>query len=127
MNNDTIYKTKLLTNWEETYKKGQLTFWILLALKDKSIYVSEIKDFIKSITNGTISCEDQSVYRALRKYYDLEIVDYELKKGNKGPDRKYYFLTTIGKELLSEFIQRNISVFYEKKVFDLINNKTSIQ
>ncbi len=127
MDNDTIYKTKLLTNWEETYKKGQLTFWILLALKDKSIYVSEIKDFIKSITNGTISCEDQSVYRALRKYYDLEIVDYELKKGNKGPDRKYYFLTTIGKELLSEFIQRNISVFYEKKVFDLINNKTSIQ
>ena len=76
MNNDTIYKTKLLTNWEETYKKGQLTFWILLTLKDKPIYVSEIKDFIKSITNGTISCEDQSVYRALRKYYDLEIVDY---------------------------------------------------
>jgi len=126
MNNNTIYKTKLLTNWEETYKKGQLTFWILLALKDKSIYVSEIKDFIESITNGTISCEDQSVYRALRKYYDLEIVDYELKKGNKGPDRKYYFLTTIGKELLSEFTQRNISIFYDKKVFDLINNKTSI-
>tara|TARA_B100000780_G_scaffold277316_1_gene247728 strand:- start:491 stop:604 length:114 start_codon:yes stop_codon:yes gene_type:complete len=24
----------LLSSWEETYKKGQLTLWIFLALKD---------------------------------------------------------------------------------------------
>jgi DNA-binding PadR family transcriptional regulator len=94
----------------------------LLALRDEPLYVSEIKDFIKTATNGTISCEDQSVYRALRKYYDFEIVDYELRQGHKGPDRKYYFLTTIGKELLHEFTQRNISILYNQKLQNLINN-----
>lgn len=122
MNKNQTYKADLLTSWEETYKKGQLTFWLLLALRDEPLYVSEIKDFIKTTTNGTISCEDQSVYRALRKYYNFEIVDFELRQGHKGPDRKYYFLTTIGKELLHEFTQRNISILYSKKLAKLINN-----
>lgn len=126
MDKNIKYKAALLTSWEETYKKGQLTFWLLLALRDKPLYVSEIKDFIESATNGTISCEEQSIYRSLRKYYDLEIVDYELRQGQKGPDRKYYFLTKIGKELLHEFTQRNISILYNKKLADLINNKTTI-
>ena len=124
MNNDKNYKAELLTSWEETYKKGQLTFWILLALRNKPLYVSEIKDFIESVTNGTISCEEQSIYRSLRKHYDFEIVDYELRQGQKGPDRKYYFLSMIGKELLQEFIERNISILYNKTLTDLINNKT---
>ncbi len=119
---DHTYKSELLASWEETYKKGQLTFWLLLALRDKPLYVSEIMDFLKTATNGTISCEGQSLYRALRKYYDLEMVDYVLRQGNKGPDRKYYFLTTIGKELLSEFTKRNISILYNKKIADLITN-----
>ncbi|AXT20724.1 PadR family transcriptional regulator [Flavobacteriaceae bacterium AU392] len=126
MNQSEAYKTKLLSSWEETYKKGQLTFWLLLSLKNDSLYINEIQDFIKSITKGTISCEDQSIYRSLRKYYDLEIVDYELKEGYKGPNRKYYFLTKIGKELLHTFIQRNISLFYDKEVTDLLNNKPTV-
>ena len=119
------YKMDLLTNWEETYKKGQLTFWILLSLRDNPLYIGEIQDFIKSATNGTILCEDQSIYRSLRKFYNLEIVDYKLGEGNKGPNRKYYALTEIGRELLQSFIRRNISLFYNKKISDLINNKTS--
>jgi len=120
---DLNYKTELLTSWEETYKKGQLTFWLLLGLRDKSLYVTEIKDFVETTTNNTISCEEQSIYRALRKYYDLEIVDYELRQGFKGPDRKYYFLTDIGKELLHDFTKRNISILYNQNLSDLINNK----
>ena len=115
------YKSQLLSSWEETYKKGQLTFWLLLSLQDKPLYINEIQTFIASKTKGTITCENQSLYRSLRKYYDLEIVDYELKEGSKGPDRKYYFLTTLGKELLNEFIQRNIKLFYNKELTDLIN------
>jgi len=122
MNKDQTYKEDLLSSWEETYKKGQLTFWLLLSLRNKPLYVGEIKEFIETLTNGTISCEDQSLYRSLRKYYDLEIVDFELREGYKGPDRKYYFLTQIGKELLQEFTQRNISLFYNEKLSDLIKN-----
>ncbi|MEO9483988.1 MAG: PadR family transcriptional regulator [Ekhidna sp.] len=121
MTKDETYQSALLAGWEETYKKGQLTFWLLLSLRDEPLYVTEIQTFIKNITADTISCEDQSLYRALRKYYDLEIVDFELRQGHKGPDRKYYFLTKIGKKLLSDFTQRNISIFYTKKLATLIN------
>jgi PadR family transcriptional regulator PadR len=114
------YTEKLLTGWEETYKKGQLTFWLLLAIRDEKKYLDEIVEFVITQSHGSISCEEQSVYRAFRKFYDAEIVDFEYREGNKGPDRKYYFLTPIGKELLEQFIQRNIQIFYQKELSDLI-------
>lgn len=117
------YKTDLLDSWEETYKKGLLTFWILLSLRDNRLYLGEIKNFIKNTTNGTMTCEDQSIYRALRKFYDLEIVDFELRQGNKGPNRKHYFLTDLGKELLRDFTDRNINLFFNKKISELIANQ----
>jgi PadR family transcriptional regulator PadR len=40
---DEKLKTDLLTTWEETYKKGQLTLWIFLALRDGDKYMNEIK------------------------------------------------------------------------------------
>ena len=71
----------LLSSWEETYKKGQLTLWIFLALKDEDKYVDEIKTFIEEKSKGTIRCEEQSLYRNLRKYQHIEVVNYNLKKG----------------------------------------------
>ena len=121
MNQDQAYRNKLLSGWEETYKKGQLTFWILLSLKKEKLYITGIKDFIDQESKGTIKCEDQSIYRSLRKYYDLEMVDYELKEGNKGPNRKYYYLTELGETLLEDFISRNIKLLYNKNLYDLIN------
>ena len=82
--------------------------------------MSNIKDFIEEHTRGTITCKDQSLYRALRKFYDLEIVDYELREGNKGPERKYYFLTGIGRELLGEFTQRNLKILYNPTLVDML-------
>ena len=74
----------LLSSWEETYKKGQLTLWIFLALKDGQKYVDEIKKFIETKSNNTINCEEQSLYRNLRKYQHIDVVSLENKKGNKG-------------------------------------------
>ncbi|TXD47809.1 MULTISPECIES: PadR family transcriptional regulator [unclassified Polaribacter] len=96
----------VLSSWGDTYKKGQLTLWIFLALKDGQKYVDEIKGFIESKSKSTINCEEQSLYRNLRKYEHIDVVSFENKKGNKGPDRKYYFLTTMGNELLEKFIER---------------------
>ncbi|SZD74185.1 Uncharacterised protein [Candidatus Ornithobacterium hominis] len=59
---------ELLLSWENTYKKGQLTLWIFMALQESKKYVDEIKNFIEKKSDGTISCEEQSLYRALRKY-----------------------------------------------------------
>ena len=112
--------TVLLSAWEETYKKGQLTLWIFLALRDGNKYVDEIKEFIENKSNHTISSEAQSLYRNLRKYEHIKIVSYEMKKGNKGPDRKYYFLSQLGNELLQQFIDRNIKLFHSQEINNLL-------
>ncbi|MCF8306149.1 MAG: PadR family transcriptional regulator [Ignavibacteriales bacterium] len=112
--------SELLSAWEETYKKGQLTLWIFLSLKDGKKYVDEIKSFVEEQSNSTMSCESQSLYRNLRKYQHVGVVDFEPGEGNKGPERKYYFLTALGQELLSRFIERNINLFFNKKIKNLI-------
>lgn len=120
MNNDKLL-TELLSAWEETYKKGQLTLWIFLALKDNKKYVDDIKSFVEEQSNKTMSCEEQSLYRTLRKFQHLGVVDHDTGKGNKGPERKYYFLTDLGQSLLHQFIARNISLFYNDKIKNLLN------
>ncbi|NJO88862.1 MAG: PadR family transcriptional regulator [Chloroflexia bacterium] len=112
--------SELLTAWEETYKKGQLTLWIFLSLKDGKKYVDEIKSFVEEQSNHTMTCESQSLYRNLRKYQHVGVVDFETGEGNKGPERKYYFLTDLGLELLNSFIERNINLFFSKQIKNLI-------
>jgi DNA-binding PadR family transcriptional regulator len=111
---------ELLTAWEETYKKGQLTLWIFLALKGGPKYVNELQDSIASFSRGTISVEEQSLYRTMRKFYHLKMVDFSSGKGRKGPDRKYYHLTPLGHTLLRKFIERNIALFFEDPLKTLL-------
>lgn len=113
--------SELLHSWENTYKKGQLTLWIFMALQENNKYVDEIKDFINQKSAGTISCEEQSLYRALRKYEHLQILSFEKRAGNKGPDRKYYFLTALGQEIFNRFVNRNIKLFYSEEIRNLLN------
>ncbi|MGN6566621.1 MAG: PadR family transcriptional regulator [Flavipsychrobacter sp.] len=113
-------RDELLDAWEETYKKGQLTLWIFLALKQSPRYVDEIRQFVEEKTLGTLTCEEQSLYRTLRKYKELDMVDFKAGPGDGGPERKYYFLTPLGLELLKEFAQRNIMLFYNPEIKDLL-------
>ena len=85
--------------------------------------MGEIKSFILNMSNNTISCEEQSVYRSLRKYLHLGIVEFNLKEGNKGPERKYYKLTELGDNLLKQFIERNVNLFYDEKIKKLLKRK----
>ncbi len=121
MKKDTLIN-ELLNAWEETYKKGQLTFWIFLALKESNKCVEDIKEFVEKMSRGTMSCEEQSLYRNLRKFQHLDIVAYESKRVSKGPDRKYYYLTDIGNELFKRFVERNIMIFTKKSIINLLTH-----
>lgn len=109
MANDDI--SDLLTKWEETYKKGLLSFWILLLLYERPSYPYEMSAEVAKISQGSISVDDNSIYRALNRFEAVGIVKSELQQSNTGPQRRYYSLTNKGKTLLIEFIQRNIQVF----------------
>ena len=121
MDND-FMMDELLNAWEETYKKGQLTFWVFLALKESNKCVEDIKEFVEKVSEGTMSCEEQSLYRNLRKFQHLEIVAYENRKVNKGPDRKYYYLTDNGRELFKRFVERNILIFTRENIINLLTS-----
>ncbi|MCD4709826.1 MAG: PadR family transcriptional regulator [Bacteroidales bacterium] len=122
MKTDDEMHQELLGAWEDTYKKGQLTLWIFLSLKEGPKYVSGLQESIERFSKGTIHAEEQSLYRTLRKYYHLKMVDYSTGKGHKGPDRKYYHLTPLGEFLLQSFVERNILLFFEEPLRKLLLN-----
>jgi PadR family transcriptional regulator PadR len=107
---------RLLQQWEETYKKGLLTFWLLLLLSQRKAYPYEMNAAITELSQGTITAEDNSIYRALRRMTQSGIVDSEMRPSETGPNRRYFFITEVGLELLAKFIQRNIHVFQHPEV-----------
>jgi DNA-binding PadR family transcriptional regulator len=75
---------------------------------------------VAKISQGTISVDDNSIYRALNRFESVGIVKSELQQSNAGPQRRYYSLTDRGKALLTEFTQRNIQVFETPSVSERI-------
>jgi PadR family transcriptional regulator, regulatory protein PadR len=118
----------LLSKWEESYKKGLLSFWILLLLYERPSYPYEMSAEVAKISQGTISVDDNSIYRALNRFESVGIVKSELQQSNTGPQRRYYSLTQKGLGLLTEFIQRNIQVFglppVEERIQNILQNKS---
>lgn len=117
--NDERYIEELLHTWEENHKKGQLSLWILVSLRDQARYPREISEFVGDVA-PSMAPEGQSLYRALRRFHDLELVTYESKKGSRGPDRKYYRLTRLGRSVLAAFVERNIKPLYARRVRALL-------
>jgi DNA-binding PadR family transcriptional regulator len=115
----------LLNQWEETYKKGLFSFWLLLLLAQRKAYPYEIKAAISEMSQNTINADENSIYLALNRLADFGIVDSELLASETGPSRRYFFLTNIGRELLTRFITRNILVFEQPEVADLIQKTIS--
>lgn len=110
----------LLSQWEETYKKGLLTFWLLLLLDQRKAYPYEMKNAIIDLSQNTISADENSIYRALNRLAQYGIVESEMQLSETGPNRRYFSLTDDGKELLVRFITRNIQIFQHPVVAELI-------
>jgi PadR family transcriptional regulator PadR len=115
----------LLTQWEETYKKGLLSFWLLLLLAQRRAYPYEIKAAITAMSRNTLTADENSIYRSLNRLADSGVVCSEVIPSGTGPSRRYFFLTGLGRELLSRFITRNILVFEHPDVADLIQKALS--
>jgi DNA-binding PadR family transcriptional regulator len=115
----------LLAQWEENYKKGLLSFWLLLLLAQRKAYPYEIKAAITEMSRNTINADENSIYRSLNRLADSGIVDSEVLPSETGPNRRYFFLTDLGHDLLTRFITRNILVFEQPDVADLIQKTLS--
>jgi PadR family transcriptional regulator, regulatory protein PadR len=110
----------LLKKWEEAYKKGLLSFWLLLLLHDQPAYAYELGATVSEVSQGTVTADDKSIYRALNRFQSLGLIQSELKVSKVGPQRRYYRLTEKGMALLTEFTRRNILVFESPSVTERI-------
>lgn len=110
----------LLETWEGTYKKGLLSFWILLLLDRRPTYAFEMNPLIRELSQNTISADDNSLYRALNRFEQLGLISSQRQPSELGPARRYYSLTDAGRDLLIRFTQRNLLVFQTPAVSQAI-------
>ena len=108
--------TILLDQWEGTYKKGLLTFWLLLLLHERPMYVFEMGQALVNASQATISADGKSLYRALRRFERIGLVESAWRSSEVGPRRRYYHLTALGTELLRRFVQRNLLIFQDPAI-----------
>lgn len=87
-------------NIKSQLKKGLLEYCILQIISQKQVYSSEILD--RLIKNRLIVVEG-TLYPLLSRLRRQGLVLYKWQETKKGPPRKYYLLTSKGKEKLLEF------------------------
>ena len=116
--------TTLLEQWEGVYKKGLLTFWVLLLLHERPMYVFEMGQALVTVSRGTMSADERSLYRALRRFERAGFVESEWQASDVGPQRRYYHLSELGTELLHRFTRRNILLFQEPDIAERLARLT---
>ena len=108
---------ELLESWEEIYKRGHLTFWVLLSLWRQPLEYSDIAKQIDELSNGTCQVTEQSLYRALRRFDDAKLINMQPGKNKRS---KVYALTITGRLVLQHFTQRTIQPFYSSPMQQLV-------
>ena len=111
-----------LSQWEEVHKRGLLTFWMLLLLNEQEMYAYEMRPAIAEISQQTIDVDDNSIYRALKRFAEAGYVQSDVRASEAGPPRRYFTLTPAGRTLLADFIERNLLVFLSPRVVASMHN-----
>lgn len=122
MGHQTNQLDQLLLQWEDSYKKGLLSFWMLLLLHGRSTYAYEMTAMIAEMSRGTVVADEKSIYRALKRFEENNLVQSWLQNSDVGPPRRYYSLTPLGQQLLARFIERNIRIFAQADVAAAIDS-----
>ena len=78
-------------------RKGMLEYSIMLLLRDKPRYTSDI---IEELEKANLIVVEGTLYPLLTRLRKEGILDYEWQESPVGPPRKYYKLTNSGNEVL---------------------------
>ncbi len=83
-------------------KKGFLEFCILLIMSKEEVYASNILAFLEE---ANLIAVEGTLYPLLSRLTKEELVKYRWEESKNGPPRKYYSLTSKGKEKLNNYKQ----------------------
>lgn len=86
-------------NIKSQMRKGFLEYCILLILKKKSAYASDI---ISELKDAELIVVEGTMYPLLTRLKNSELLDYRWEESTQGPPRKYYEMTPKGELFLNE-------------------------
>jgi len=86
-------------NIKSQMRKGYLEYCILLILKEKPSYASDI---ITELKDAKLIVVEGTLYPLLTRLKNAELLDYRWEESTQGPPRKYYEMTSTGKVFLEE-------------------------
>ena len=98
-------------------KKGVLKLCVLALLEARDWYGYEISDYLTRL----IGIADGSVYPLLRKLKSDGLLTTYLQEESGGPPRKYYSLTSLGRETLNR--EREDYLAFSRVVNKLLEGK----
>ncbi len=85
-------------NVKSQMRKGMLEYCIMLLLREKPFYTSDI---IEELEKANLIVVEGTLYPLLTRLRKEGLLDYEWQESPYGPPRKYYKLTAAGKEVLA--------------------------
>lgn len=86
-------------NIKSQMRKGYLEYCILLILRKKPAYVSDI---ISELKDAKMIVVEGTLYPLLTRLKNSELLDYRWEESSQGPPRKYYEMTKRGLAFLDE-------------------------
>ena len=91
-----------IENAKSQMRKGMLEYCILLILKERAAYASDI---IQNLKEANLLVVEGTLYPLLTRLKKAGLLSYEWQESTQGPPRKYYKLTPEGISALSEMEQ----------------------
>ena len=86
-------------NIKSQMRKGYLEYCILLILRKKPAYTSDI---ISELKEAKLIVVEGTLYPLLTRLKNGELLDYKWEESTQGPPRKYYEMTELGSGFLDE-------------------------
>ncbi|MCT8138533.1 helix-turn-helix transcriptional regulator [Anaerobacillus sp. CMMVII] len=82
--------------------KGSTSLILLQLLEEKDMYGYEIVKEMEARSGHILQVKEGTLYPALHKLEKQQYIEAYWQQPDKGPARKYYRITELGKEILEE-------------------------
>ena len=88
-----------IDNLKSQMRKGMLEFCVLLLLRGRDAYASEI---IEKMKEAHLIVMEGTLYRLLTRLKNDGLLTYRWEESPSGPPRKYYSITPLGDQFLEQ-------------------------
>ena len=94
-----LKRSGMIDNLKSQMRKGMLEYCILLVLKKRTMYTTEI---IETLRNSKLIVVEGTVYPILSRMKSNGLLGYYWQESTSGPPRKYFQITPTGELLLED-------------------------